>query len=312
LPGSQYSGPGLGLHTSKGGLASVKEGYFSDRGSEWLVAHRQLLVNVKAQNYTPPSDIAVSRMVKGCRVSLPAYIPYIGPDYFRFRPRVLCFAINQNLSRHTPWTQAWVSKWAEDLDLARDRLNRSALLEEPLPIKPYAEGFIPFVALLGIQLWVQKRGGELPRFVDEVIAVTNFIKFSTKADANSSSIPSLWWKECSQRYAEPEISALKPDLIIAFGQTTSKHVNKIIKKLNLTPPPFLFECRFPSRIASDKGRPLTIREEAIWANDFAPLLKRVKVTQHNSYHKWKIHTYRGYFIDVYTKMNTYLNIVTSN
>ena len=134
--------------------------------------------------------------------------------------------------------------------------------------------------------------------IDEVVALTNFVKFSTGSDASSSSIPRSWWEECSARYVEFEIQVLRPDIIIGFGQTTVKALKHILKRTQFVgAPPQLLECRFPARIPSIKARPLTKEESLTWKEIILPLIQKIK-DQIGAYHKWKILKYPGYFIDM--------------
>jgi hypothetical protein len=237
--------------------------------------------------------------VDGTKVYLPAYIPYIGPRYFEYRPRILCYAINQNLSPHVPWTNEWIAYWARDIDAAQDRLNRAAYEHRPIPIRPYAEGFIPLVALLAAKQWIAIRGGYLPETIEDVVAVTNFIKFSTAKDASSSSIPNIWWQDCGTLYVKPEIQALGPDIILAFGQKTTVELRRLLGVDGVSAHEIqLLGCRFPARIPSIKGRPLSSSESRMWSSDILPLIGKMRKPQKNSYHRWKMESFPGYFIDV--------------
>ncbi|MBI5115400.1 hypothetical protein HZA56_02905 [Candidatus Poribacteria bacterium] len=80
----------------------------------WATAHAKLLRNIHQQGYVPKTG-AVSVTLGGHKVFLPAYVPYIGEDCFSYRPRVLCYAINQNLSDHAPWTQELLHRWGTNL-----------------------------------------------------------------------------------------------------------------------------------------------------------------------------------------------------
>lgn len=267
--------------------------------SEWYSAYRKLLTNVQQQPFIPKFEWSVHARLNGRKVYLPAYIPYIGSNYFEYRPRVLCYAINQNLSPHVPWTKDWVRRWATDLDQAQDRLNFTVRQGQPIPIRPYAEGFIPLAALLAICRWT--RGGCLPDTIEDVVAVTNFVKFSTARDASSSSIPNVWWRECGSQYVEHEIQVLRPDVIIGFGQRTMVELRRVLRCIGLLGfEPELLGCRFPARIPSIKSRPLSKRESSIWNDQILPFLNRIREPKENSYHKWKIRQFPGYFIDVLT------------
>lgn len=272
--------------------------------TEWETAHRELLQNVKQQPFVSEYEGSAHAILNGHRAYLPAYVPYVGHNYFEYRPRVLCYAINQNLSPHVRWTKEWVNEWARDVGRARDRLNCAAREGRAIPIRPYAEGFIPLVALMAIRCWVQTNGGYLPRKIEDVLAVTNFVKFSTAKDASSSSIPAVWWKECGSRYVRHEIAILRPDIIIGFGQKTVTEIRRVLSSPGLpNGGAELLGCRFPARISSIKARPLSEEESKIWKRDILALAMRMRKPKENSYHKWKIQNYPGYFIDVVNAWN---------
>jgi hypothetical protein len=107
-------------------------------------------------------------------------------------------------------------------------LNHAVNEKMTIPIRPYAEGFIPLVALIAILRWVEIKGGSLPQTIDDVIAVTNFVKFSTQKDASSSSIPKVWWRECANQYVAFEIQVLNPDIILCFGKKTFTEVRRVL------------------------------------------------------------------------------------
>lgn len=266
---------------------------------ERAAACEGLRANVLRQDFVPSGGGAARANVDGRKVYLPAYVPYIGPAYFGQRPRVLCYAINQNLSRHTRWTQAWTARWARDFDLAVDRLNRAAEAGAALPIKPYAEGFMPLIAAMAFDRFAPRANTKVPAFIDDIISVTNFVKFSTSTDASSSSIPESWWRECRERYVKLEVEALRPDIIISFGRRTTLEIQRVLAQLSCSKPkPTLLHSRFPSRIPSVKARPLSAVEAREWTHRLRPLAAAIKQPPASSYHKWRIAQYPGYFIDV--------------
>ena len=266
---------------------------------EWRGAHAKLLENVKHKPLVSLYKESVSTEIGGRKVYLPAYVPYIGARYFEYRPRILCYAINQNLSPHVPWTREWVSYWTRNEECAFDRLNRAACEGRPIPIRPYAEGFIPLVGLLAIRRWTKRHGGQLPDKIDDVVAVTNFVKFSTREDASSSSIPKVWWRECASCYVAYEIEVLEPDIILAFGQKTLTELRRVLSSERLSKLKIdVLRCRFPARIASVKARPLSSEESRTWKRDILALSQRMREPKENAYHRWKMERFPGYFMDV--------------
>jgi hypothetical protein len=265
----------------------------------WQSAHSELIQNLKQQKFMPQDECSVYANLRGKKVYLPAYIPYMGPAYFEYRPRILCYAINQNLSPHVPWTTEWVNCWGSDNEHAFDRLNRAAFEGRAIPIRPYAEGFIPLVALIAILHWTKRQGGYLPQTIDDIVAVTNFVKFSTSRDASSSSIPETWWRECGVRYAQHEIRILQPDIIICFGQKTFTEVRRVLSEQSTEYKGKTLTCRFPARIPSVKSRPLSGEETKIWNSDILPLVGKIREPKQYSYHKMRTQKFPGYFIDAF-------------
>lgn len=272
----------------------------------WAEAHDRLIENIIVQNYLPREKVAACARVGSRRRVLPAYIPYIGSEYFRFRPRVLCYAINQNLSKHTRWTHDWCTEWGADPGVAIDRLNEAAAKGKALPIKPYAEGFIPLAATILLAQVGRQCQAELPPVVDRVIAVTNFVKFSTGEDASSSSIPTTWWRECAERYVELEIGVLRPDILLSFGQRTTLEVERVLNRLyEANNRPRLLGCRFPGRIPSIRACPLSGNELAIWQRQIRPLVSRIQKPSRDSYHKWRMLDFPGYFLRLWERIGDF-------
>lgn len=283
-------------------MGTRKNGFSRSAGTPrpsrtWGAACDYLIQNVLDQDYVPSDGGAVSAPVNGHAIVLPSYIPYIGLSYFEHRPRVLCYAINQNLSRHRRWTDDWVTQWAQDKTKAIDRLNQAAREGKALPIKPYAEGFIPLVAMIALMrsgASILKAAGA---FVDDVIAVTNFVTFSTAGDASSSSIPRSWWSECARRYVAEEIRALAPDILIGFGNRTAGELKRVVSRLHPNGDgPELLACRFPARIPSRRSYRLSPSERGVWERDILPLANRIKAPPEDSYHRWRIEDFPRYFL----------------
>lgn len=264
-----------------------------------VAACRQLRWNVLEEGFIPDEGSPAGITVHGEQLYLPAYVPYVGPKYFGHRPRVLCYAINQNLSRHRRWTAAWISQWVQDSDRAIDRLNSAAAAGQALAIKPYVEGFMPLVAAMAFARTLpQEDHSDIP-MVDDVIAATNFVKFSTADDASSSSIPCSWWRECANRYVREEIHVLAPDVVIGFGDRTVAELRRVLVDLEHDgAAPELLACRFPGRIPSIKARPLSAEERTAWEHRILPLAEKIRKPPRNSYHQWRMLRFPGYFLDI--------------
>ena len=262
-----------------------------------------LIENVKAQDFIPDEGNSAYTLKNGKPVYMPAYVPYIGSEYFEHRPRILCYAINQNLSKHRRWSHTWMKEWATDHMCAIDRLNHAAESGRALPIKPYAEGFIPLTALLCLRANGGQNPDNLPITIDRVVSVTNFVKFSTSDSASSSEIPNSWWQECGSRYVRNEIDILEPDVIITFGKRTHMELEKVLSDMDYSDDSLqIRDCRFPGRIPSEKARPVRGKERVRWIQDILPLTSRIE-SPLESFVTWRMTRFPGYFLDIAKALN---------
>ncbi len=262
-----------------------------------------LIENVKAQDFIPEEGSPAYVLIDGQQVHMPAYVPYVGPEYFEHRPRILCYAINQNLSKHRSWSDTWMQEWAADQMCAIDRLNRAVDRGKALPIKPYAEGFIPLTALLCLRANGGQNPDNLPITIDRVVSVTNFVKFSTSDNASSSEIPASWWQECGSRYVRNEIDILRPDVIITFGKRTCTELEKVLSDMNHPDDSLqIHDCRFPGRIPSEKARPIRGKEKVRWIQDILPLTSRIE-SPLESFVTLRMTRFPGYFLDIAKALN---------
>ncbi len=266
-------------------------------------ALNNLIENIRENNFIPYADDPAYALREGKPVHMPAYVPYVGPEYFKNRPRILCYAINQNLSKHRSWSNAWMQEWAANHACAIDRLNHAAEHRRALPIKPYAEGFIPLVALLCLRANGSRDSEHLPNAIDRVVAVTNFVKFSKSDNASSSEIPDSWWRECGARYVRNEIDILKPDIIVTFGKRTHEELKRVLSNMKYATDSLrIYDCRFPGRIPSYKARPLRQEEKISWTRDILPLTSRIEYPL-ESFVTWRMTRFPGYFLDVARALN---------
>ncbi|MBA7636944.1 hypothetical protein ES703_44572 [subsurface metagenome] len=92
---------------------------------------------------------------------------------------------------------------------------------------------------------------------------------------------------------------LRPDIVLGFGQKTVAELRRVLSSCGLTDCGHeLLGCRFPARMASIKSRPLSSEESKVWNGEILPLIDRMREPKQNSYHKWKIQGFPGYFVDV--------------
>ena len=267
-------------------------------------AIEDLIENVKVQDFIPEEGDPAYVMTNGEKFHMPAYVPYVGPEYFQHHPRILCYAINQNLSKHRNWSDVWMREWSLNQINAIDRLNHAVQHGRALPIKPYAEGFIPLAALLCLRAANgNRKSHKLPSTIDRVVSVTNFVKFSTSDNASSSEIPNSWWQECGSRYVRNEIDILKPDVIVTFGKRTYTELERVLSDINYPADSLqIHDCRFPGRIPSEKVRPVQGEEKVYWIQDILPLTSRIE-SPNESFVTLRMTRFPRYFLDIAKALN---------
>ena len=167
-----------------------------------------------SQGYRPQDQY--SNVVSADGRYLGPYIPYIGRSYFDSKPKVLIYAMAQNLARAPGIVRRWLGK--SDEGLLRQYHDQATA---HVHVYPYDNGHLRVIAALTLSLY-PGTAFERTQNVDDLVAITNFVKFSfyresksgTPLDANPPrSIYDAMWK-C---YSSYEIELLQPDIIVGVG-----------------------------------------------------------------------------------------------
>jgi hypothetical protein len=144
------------------------------------------------------------------------YVPYVGDRYFNMKPRILIYAMAQNLAGATGHVKACLSR--PDRGMLRHYYNQAA---RRIAVTPYDSGHLKVIAALLLSVY-PTTSFKPSANVDELIAVTNFVKFSffrvdkngSRLDANPPlDIYDVMW----EHYCRYEVGLLQPDLIIGVG-----------------------------------------------------------------------------------------------
>ena len=186
-------------------------------------AKATLISHHSVQNYHPQDQY--HNVVNENNEYLGPYIPYIGKLYCNSTPRVLIYAISQNLARITGAVTAWRKRSDEGM------LRQYYYPEKPsVSIRPYDDGHLKIVAALALNAY-PNTNYKPPDNVDDRIVVTNFVKFSfyrqkedgSHLDANPpQDIYDTMWR-CYSKY---EIEVLKPNLIIGVGSDVANALRR--------------------------------------------------------------------------------------
>ncbi|MBI5527011.1 MAG: hypothetical protein HY897_11810 [Deltaproteobacteria bacterium] len=145
---------------------------------------------------------------------LPAYIPYIGADYFSPRTkgcRILAYALSQNISKSDGFAVEWAHDWKEGTGtVALDRQNQNG----GVAMHPFATGHIPILAYLLRSLAFGRKPGDGESIFWE-IAATNLSKFSFRSSNGkwtTDNYTSL--RRCWEWFSRLEVEQLDPDFIL--------------------------------------------------------------------------------------------------
>ena len=143
---------------------------------------RQLAINAlekhhSAQVYKPENYYP--NLVNADGKYLKVYIPYIGEDYFDTKPRVLIYAMAQNLARAPELIRAWHNK--PDEDMFRQYYHSEKL---HVSIHPYDTGHLKIIAALVLSVCPSTNYSPNDN-VHNKIAITNFVKFSFYREGKS-------------------------------------------------------------------------------------------------------------------------------
>lgn len=153
------------------------------------------------------------------------YIPYIGKSYFKTKPRLLIYAMAQNLS-HAEWL---IRSWLNSPDKGMLRQYHSA--DTPhVHVYPYDNGHLKVIAAIVLNSYPDTCYKPTDN-IDDLVVITNFVKFSfyredkrgNRLDSNPPlGIYDVMW----ERYCKYEVSVLQPNVIIGVGNEVANALKR--------------------------------------------------------------------------------------
>ena len=184
-------------------------------------AKSTLLDHHSSQEYYPQNEYP--NVVHTNSQYLGSYIPYIGKSYFDSKPRVLMYAMVQNLARASGLVRAWLEK--PDKGLLRQYYDPDTPY---VHVYPYDNGHLKVIAALTLDSHPETRF-KTDQNIDDMVVITNFVKFSfyredrngRRLDANP---PSAIYDDMWEYYCKHEVSILRPDIIIGVGNEVANAV----------------------------------------------------------------------------------------
>ena len=197
---------------------------------------RALLENARRVSVGSANEIEQLDPVKAHGTEfIPAYIPYIGPDYFSSRTygqRILVYALSQNLHEQHPFAHRWALDWKqEDGQLALDRQNVSFQADGTAMMHPFDTGHIPILASL-LRSGVSARCPGRDESIYPEIVATNLSKFSFRTKDGRKTrdkLPAL--RRCWEWFSELEVRLLRPDYILCCDRRVHDIVGAGVAKV---------------------------------------------------------------------------------
>ena len=189
----------------------------------WQSIRRELLNNARRVSVEGANEIEQWAPVKAHGTEfLPAYIPYIGSDYFSCRThgqRILAYALSQNLRETDPSAHEWAQDWRQgDGQWALDRQNIAFQTCGTARMHPFDTGHIPILASL-LRSAASGRCPDRDESIYPEIAATNLSKFSFRTEDGRRATDKLdALRRCWEWFSELEVKLLRPGYILCCGR----------------------------------------------------------------------------------------------
>jgi len=201
-----------------------------------------LMDNARRMSIDHQEEIEGWDPVKAGGDFVPAYIPYIGADYFSPRTRgcrILAYALSQNIRKTDGFAAEWARDWKEgNGTVALDRQNQSG----GAAMHPFGTGHILILASLLRSLALGRKPGDDESIYRE-IAATNLSKFSFRSSNGkwtTDNYTSL--RRCWDWFSRLEVELLDPDFILCCDDRVHnivrEHVPAASRKVTVIPVAF--------------------------------------------------------------------------
>jgi len=208
---------------------------------------------------------------------VPAYIPYIGSDYFSPEAdgqRILAYALSQNLREDDAHTCTWAHDWNEgDGQLALDRQNAAFAADGIAMMHPFDTGHIPILASL-LRSLVSDQGPIPDRSIYPEIAATNLSKFSFRSEADRAVDSTAALRCCWDWLSEHEVRLLRPDYVICCDRRVYRIVSAGIARYcpAAESRPIVLRVSFPGLLVINSHYRRPLRPEHLSFEQMAGLM----------------------------------------
>ncbi len=173
------------------------------------------------------------------------YVPYVGESYFTTKPRILIYAMAQNLARYPGLVTSYLRSY--DRGMVRHYYDQAT---PDIDVGPYDNGHLKVVGALALSVF-PGTSFQPSHNVHESVAVTNFVKFSFfREDENKKRLdvnpPQDIYGAMWEHYCKYEIQLLQPDIVIAVGNDVAGALAVATK--GDTPCYIIAKVPFPGRL----------------------------------------------------------------
>lgn len=206
------------------------------------------------------------------KLFIPGYIPYIGNEYLNSKPKIINYALSQNLHPNYDFVVRFANNWKtkNNIEETLNRQNTSFENSGMVQIHPFDTGHLPILS--GILIYLTTKNKNIDPL--SKISATNLSKFSFRDGKNGTTDNEISLNKCYDWFTKNELEILNPDYIICAGNRVYNIIRKNIIKLDINSKPIL--VKFPSlQVINGLKRPLTIEDEkkikliiSIFSNEF--------------------------------------------
>jgi hypothetical protein len=191
---------------------------------------------------------------------IPGYIPYIGNEYLDSKPKIINYALSQNLHPDYDLVVRYANNWKtrNNIEEALNRQNTSFKNSGMVQMHPFDTGHLPILSGILIFLTIKDTN------IDPLskISATNLSKFSFRDGNNETTDSDISLNKCYNWFSKKELETLNPDYVICAGHSVFNIMKKNIIKLDINSKPIL--VNFPSlQVINGLKKPLTTDDEKI-------------------------------------------------
>lgn len=197
------------------------------------------------------------------KLFVPGYIPYIGNEYCNSKPKIINYALSQNLHPDYKFVVRYANNWKSNnnIEESLNRQNNSFKDSGLIQMHPFDTGHLPILS--GILIYLTTKDININPL--SKISATNLSKFSFRDGNNNTTDDEVSLNKCFNWFTKLELEILNPDYIICAGNKVFDIIKKNVGNLNINSKPI--KIAFPNNLVINRyyKKSLTTNEEKILA-----------------------------------------------